>query len=125
MRRGAAIVELAVCLPVLVLIVLASIEAAGLIFARQAMVQTAYEAAVVAIQREATNDLALSAARQVTSGRNFRNVTIRFQPADVSRVPRGTAITVTAEIPSSEARTLSSRLIAADVISANATMIKE
>ncbi len=40
-RRGAAIVELAVCLPVIALIVFASLEGANMLFVRQATVQAA------------------------------------------------------------------------------------
>lgn len=125
LRSGAVLIELAVCLPVLTLIVLASIEAAALTFARQAMVQTAYEAAVVAVRREATNAQAITAAQSVTNGRLLSDVTLRFNPADVSQVRRGELITVTAEIPASAARRLGSRLLNVDNISASATMVKE
>lgn len=125
LRSGAVLVELAVCLPVLTLIVLASIEAAALTFARQAMVQTAYEAAVVAVRREATTAQALAAAQAVTNGRLLAGVTMRFTPTDVSLVPRGSLITVTAEIPAAAARRFGSRLLNVNNISASATMVKE
>ena len=124
-RHGAAVIELAVCLPLIVLIVLASIESASLTFARQAMVQTAYEAAIVAIRRESTNQAALDAARAVTNGRLFDSVRLEFSPPDVSQVPRGQLITVTAEIPGAAARRLGSNLLGVQSISASATMVKE
>lgn len=124
-RQGAVVIELAVCLPLIVLIVLASIESASLTFAKQTMVQTAYEAAVVAVRREATNSDATNAARAVTNGRLIGNVNIRFDPPDVAAVPRGGLITVTAEIPGSAARRLGSNLLGVQSISASATMVKE
>ena len=42
-RRGTAVVELAVCVPVLVLIVLGAMSATTMIFMRTAAVQSAYE----------------------------------------------------------------------------------
>jgi|688.fasta_scaffold304925_2 hypothetical protein len=124
-REGAVVIELAVCLPVIVLIVLASIESASLTFAKQTMVQTAYEAVVVAVRRESTNIDATNAARAVTNGRLIGDVSIRFEPPDVSAVPRGELITVTAEIPGSAARRLGSNLLGVSSISASATMVKE
>jgi hypothetical protein len=107
------------------LIVLASIESASLTFAKQTLVQTAYEAAVVAVRRESTNIDAMNAARAVTNGRLIGDVTIRFEPSDVSAVPRGEPITVTAEIPGSVARRLGSNLLGVGSLSASATMVKE
>ena len=124
-RQGSATVELAVCLPVLLLVVLGSIEAAGLTFTRQAMVQTAYEAASVAIRHDATNQTAVNAANQVARGRNLKGVNIRFDPSDVSRVARGQTITVTASVAASEGRSLKSNLIKTNTITAKAVMIKE
>jgi Flp pilus assembly protein TadG len=124
-RRGAVLIELAVCLPILTLIVLTAIEATAITFARQAMVQTAYEAAVVAVRREATNSDALAAAQAVTNGRMLAQVTIQFTPADVSQVPRGGLVTVTATVPASAARRLGSSFLPVDSVSASATMVKE
>lgn len=124
-RSGAVLIELAVCLPVLTMIVLMAIEATAITFARQAMVQTAYEAAVIAVRREATNADALAAARAVTSGRMLGNATITFQPTDISLVPRGSLITVTASVPAAEARGLGSGLLPVTSVSASATMVKE
>jgi hypothetical protein len=107
------------------MIVLMAIEATALTFARQAMVQTAYEAAVVAVRREATNSDAIAAARAVTNGRMLDDVTLVFQPANISSVPRGALVTVTASVPGASARRLGSRLLSVDTVSASATMVKE
>ena len=48
-REGAAVVEFAVCLPLVILIVLGTIEAGSLLFLKQTLVQAAYEGAKVAI----------------------------------------------------------------------------
>jgi Flp pilus assembly protein TadG len=124
-RQGAVLIELAVSLPLLTLIVLLALEAMGLTFARQAMVQTAYEAAVIAVRREASNADAIAAAQAVTNGRLLSSVTIEFNPADVSSIPRGTPLTVTASVPAAAARRIGSGLLPIETVSASATMVKE
>ena len=117
--------ELAVCLPVMVLLVLGSIEAATLMFTKQAMVQTAYEASMVAIKNNSTNAAAIAAANQVVRSHRLDGLTLDFQPADVSRAPRGTVIRVTATVPAGSHRLINSRIIGVNSVSAQAFMIKE
>jgi len=124
-RRGAAVIELAVCLPVIMLLVMGSIEAASLIFAKQAMVQTAYEAAIVAIKNSATNATSTAAANSVVRSHRLTGLTLAFDPADVSRAARGSVISVTATVPAGSHRLINSRIIGVDFISAQAFMIKE
>lgn len=107
------------------MIALMAIEATAVTFARQAMVQTAYEAAVIAIRREATNLDAIAAARNVTNGRMLDQVSIRFEPSDVSQVPRGGLVTVFASVPASAAKRIESNLLPFGNVSASATMVKE
>ncbi len=124
-RRGAAVVELAVCLPVIMLLVLGAIEGASLLFARQAMVECAYEAAVVAIRDNATNAQALDAADSVIKSRRLTGLALTFEPSDVNTAPRGTPIRVTASVPAGPHRLINSRLAGVTTIRAVAVMIKE
>ena len=98
-RRGVATVEFAVCLPVIVLVVLGSIEAASMLFLRQAMIQSAYEGAKVAILRNADNGDAIAAAEAVIQGRQLDGVTISFDPLDIAAAVPGDTIRVTASAP--------------------------
>lgn len=124
-RRGAAVVELAVCLPVIVLLVLGAIEGASLLFARQAMVECAYEAAIVAIRDNATNAQAIDAADSVIKSRRLSGLALTFDPADVSSIPRGRPVRVTASVPAGSHRLINSRLAGVTTIRAVAVMIKE
>jgi len=54
-RFGAAAVEFAVCLPLIILIVAGSIEGASLLFLRQALIQSSYEGAKVAVKQNSVN----------------------------------------------------------------------
>ena len=92
-RRGAAAVEFAVCLPVVLLVVFGSIQAASMLFLRQATIQAAYEGVKVAIRGEGTDEGAREAAQAVLDGRQLTGVTIDIRPATLIRLspePRST-----------------------------------
>lgn len=94
-RKGAAVVELAVCLPIIVLLVFASIETCNMIFLRQALNASAYEGIRVAVRPDATSQQAINRCQAVLDGRGIQNSSIVFDPQDVSAVPRGQQIEVT------------------------------
>ena len=91
-RRGAALVEFAVCLPVLMILIMGSMEASSAIFVRQALTISAYEGAREAIRTGATASAATTRAQDVLSARRIRSSTIRFTPSDVQSASRGSTI---------------------------------
>ena len=88
-RKGAAAVEFAVVVPVIVFIVLGSIEASSIIFLRQTLVQAAYEGAKVAIKSDASTATAETAIQSVLNGRGLEDVSITFDPANISTANPG------------------------------------
>jgi len=124
-RKAAAVVELAICLPVIVLVVLGTIESANMLFLRQALVQSAYESAKIAVHRDGTNAAARLAAEQVAAGRRIQNLTIQFSPGDVASVPRGRPVTVTVSAPGDENCLLKLPGITNRKDSSSAVMVKE
>ena len=124
-RRGVATVEFAVCLPVVVLIVLGSIEAASMLFLRQAMIQAAYEGAKVAILHDSTNSEARDAINAVVRGRRLNDVAITFSPADISTANAGDTIRVTASVPGDANSFLPFGPFKNKTVAADAVMIKE
>ncbi len=125
LRRGAAVVEFAVCLPVILLIVFGSIEAANLLFLRQALIQSSYEAAKVAVKNTGTNSVATTAAQQVAAGRRIANLTITFQPADVSSAAKGDFVRVTIAAPGNANSVIPFGPFKDRIVSAQAVMVKE
>jgi hypothetical protein len=123
-RRGSALVELAICLPVMLLIIYGAMEAAGMIFLRQALVQSAYEAAKVAAK---TGDsfAATEAALDVADGRGVDQLTIDFSPSDVESAPRGQVIVVTLEAPGDQSSPFPLGLFRGLTVGARAVMVKE
>jgi len=93
-RRGAALVEFAVCMPVIMILILGSMEATSAIFVRQALTTSAYEGIREAIRIGATTVNATKRAQDVLTARQIRGSTIRFTPADVQSAPRGSSVVV-------------------------------
>ncbi len=124
-RKGAAVAEFAVCLPVIFLIAFGSIEAASMLFLRQAMIQSSYEGVKVAARNSGTNAAATAAATAVTEGRNLNGVSIVFTPSDVSSVPVGEIIRVTVSAPGDSNSIIPFGLFKNRTVSANAAMVKE
>ncbi len=124
-RRAAATVEFAVCLPVVILIVFGSIEAASMLFLRQATIQASYEAAKVAILLEGDNATATDAAIAVTNGRKLNGVVVTFEPSDVSAAAPGDIIRVTTSVPGDFNSLLPFGPFRNRTVAATANMIKE
>ena len=80
-RRGAAATELAVCLPVLTLVVFGSIQACNLIYLKHGVVTAAYEGTLELAKRNATSASIVARAEQVLSARGITASQIRVLPA--------------------------------------------
>ena len=95
-RGGVAAVEAAITLPLLVVLVLGSIEAANAIFLKQSMTIAAYEAAKIAAGPQGTMELAELRCREVLASRDVPDFNLSFVPADLNAgTSRGTQVTVT------------------------------
>ena len=124
-RRGAAVVEFAVCLPVILLIVLGSIEAASMLFLRQALIQSAYEGAKVAIRDNGSNADATTAIENVAAGRRLNDVEVEFSPKNVSKAKQGEFISVTISAPGDSNSFIPFGPFKNRMVSARAVMVKE
>ncbi len=93
-RQGAAIVEFAVCLPVIMILILGSMEATSAIFVRQALTTSAYEGIREAIRIGSTTSNATSRAQAVLTARQIRNSSIQFTPSDLQTAARGSNVVV-------------------------------
>lgn len=124
-RRGAAVVEFAVCLPLILLIMLGSIEAANMLFLRQALVQASYEGAKAAVNPESENASVVEIATLVAEGRRIEGFTIETVPADVSSAPQGTLVRVQTSAPVNSNSFISGTVFRNLTIDAEAVMVKE
>lgn len=123
-RRGAAIVELAICLPVVLLIALGSIQGASLLFLRQALVQASYEGAKVAI-RSGDDAAARQAVANVAAGRRIEGLVITTNPANIADANQGDTITVTVTAPGDANSLIPFGVFQGQQVSAQAVMVRE
>jgi hypothetical protein len=95
-RRAAAVTELAVCLPVLTLVVFGSIQACNLIYLKHGCITAAYEATLELAKPSTSNSSIISRAQQVLTARGIRSSQIRLLPAgtEASTASRGAVFTV-------------------------------
>ncbi len=123
-RKGAALIEFAICLPFITLIVLSSMECTNYIFMRQALVQSAYEGARVAINPQSNESTATNRVKEVLDGRNIKNSSISFSPR-LRNAERGDLIEVTVSAPSNGNLLFGLPGFSNRNVSVNATMVRE
>jgi len=124
-RRGAAVVEFAVCLPIIMLLILGSIEATSAIFLRQALTTSAYEGIREAIRTSSTTSEATARAQAVLNARQIRSSSIRFTPADVQAAARGNQVVIEISAPFSANSPFMGRVIADRMNTVRTVMVKE
>ena len=98
-RRGVAVVEFAVCLPLLVALTLGAVETANSIFLKQMLTQIAYEGARVATSNGGTQAEAEVRCQEIIAARGIHDVVVSFSPSVTTATPAGTWVTVTATAP--------------------------
>lgn len=123
-RSGSATVELAICLPVILLVVAGAIEGANFAFLRQTLAQSAYEGIKVAVRRNSNSSDGLAAARTIVQQRNVQGVTFQFQP-DPAAVSPGAPVTLIVTAPGDSNSQFPVGPFSGRTISVRATMAKE
>lgn len=124
-RSGAATVEFAVILPVLVVIMMGTIETCTMIFLRQSLQIAAYEGARVAIVPNSEADDVRNAATRLLDLRRVKDASIEVFPADIENAPYGSFIRVEITSPCSSNSFLPLRFYGARTIKGTVEMMKE
>ena len=123
-RKGAAVVEFAVCLPVIIILVLGAIECTTMIFVNQALNVVAYEGIRVAAKRDAETAEVLQRCNEVIAERNLQNAQVTLNPANIDDLERGTQITINVTAPSQQNSALALKFFSGDIV-AEAVMFKD
>jgi len=124
-RRGLATVELALCLPFMLLIVFGSIEACTMIFVQEALQTATYEGARAAIKSTGTTTGAIQIAGAMLTNQNVAGGSVTCSPANVSTVSSGSPITVTATAPCNSNLYCFGWFFKGRTLTASTTMVKE
>ena len=124
-RRGAALVEFCVCLPVVVLIVFGTIEACQMIYLKQSVTIAAYEGARTAIVPDVELGSVEVVVQQILDDRGIQNSTITVSPADIIFTPAGEYISVEVTAPVNDNAPFSSFITNNSIVSGRVEMMKE
>ncbi len=124
-RGGVAAVEFAVCLPAIVLLVMASIESCSMIFLDQTLYVSGYEGVRAAIQQDATNADVLQRCNDILDARYVNGSSIEIEPADVADVASGQTITITVTAPCDSNAIMPSWFFGGKTLQTSSTMVKE
>ena len=98
-RRAVAAVELAICLPFMVIFTFASIEMCSAIYLRQTLTIAAYEGARVACHPQGMTADAQAAAQRILTERRINGGAVATTPSNIDGVLKGTVIQVNVTAP--------------------------
>jgi Flp pilus assembly protein TadG len=99
-RSGAAAVEFAICLPLMLLITFGAVEAANGIYLKQILTQAAYETARIISNSGGTESAGMAQGQQILDARQIQDGSIEVEPAIAADTEPGTEIVVTVSAPS-------------------------
>jgi Flp pilus assembly protein TadG len=123
-RRGIAATELAVCMPVIVLVVLATMETCAMMFLQQSLSVAAYEGARVALAGAPSSEVTAQCQR-ILDDREIRGANVTLTPSNVSGATAGTWITVETRAPFDQNSLAGGWLFGARKLTATVQMMKE
>ncbi len=124
-RRGVAATEFAVCLPVIVLLILGTLECCTMIFLKQSLTIAAYEGVRTALEDGAVTTDVRRTSQQILTQRRVQGGTTAVNPNNIPAVPTGQYITVTVTAPADRNSVIPGSFFRGRVLSGSATMMKE
>lgn len=98
-RTGAAVVELAVVLPLFVLLVFGTIEFGRMVMVQQVLTNAAREGARSAVLNGATTSDVTTAVTSYLTASAVSGASVTVSPDPPSRAPYGARVTVTVSVP--------------------------
>ncbi|MGD9632567.1 MAG: TadE/TadG family type IV pilus assembly protein [Pirellulales bacterium] len=120
-----AAVEFAVCLPIIVLIVLSTIEACSMIFLKQTLAIAAYEGARTAIIPGATKSQVETACNQILADRGVSGATVTVTPTKFDTLPPGDFVDVTVSAPCNSNSIVRNKFYKGRTLTSTASMMIE
>jgi Flp pilus assembly protein TadG len=124
-HRGIAAAEFAVCLPLIMVLLLGTLEVSTTIFLKQTLSIAAYEGARTAITSNATASDVEEACNRILIQRNVAGSVIAVSPSPLASQAVQSWITVTVSAPASSNSVIQELFYSSHIVSAHATMMKE
>lgn len=124
-RRGAATVEAAVCLPILVVLTLGVVEACDAIFTKQGLLVCAFEGARVAVVAGSKPENVEAQIMKIANERSLRSVSFDIVPANFSNLPPGAEVTVNVRAPAKDNCFFGMGFFASKTLQASSTFTKD
>jgi len=124
-RRAVAIVEFACVLPVLLVILLGTLESTSMIYRQQTLSIAAYEGCRVALIPKITRGQVDAAINQIMTDRRIRNAQITIFPNDFVNAPAQSIIEVRVTAPAAGNSIIAPRFFANRTLTGSCFMMKE
>jgi Flp pilus assembly protein TadG len=124
-RSGVAAAELAVCLPIIVLLVVATIEACSMVFLKQSLTIAAYEGVRTAIMPNATEAQVKAACNQILADRRIDGGVVIIKPTNIAALNPGDYVDVTVTAPCGSNTVVPNTFYRGRTLSASASMMIE
>lgn len=103
-RKGTAVVETALCIPVIIILMLGTVEVSSRFYLKESLTIAAYEGARTGAKRRATKDDVINRVEDILAARNVSlgaSGSITVTPNDLSSLRTLDPFTVTVTAPSS------------------------
>lgn len=124
-RRGAAVVELAVCLPILLLVILCGMDAVQVIRTKQAAIEAVHETARIVAINAVDEQGARNTADKLLRAKGLRNASVEFSPPPSLSMSRGTPMSIRLSVPVEDNCTPMLKLFANQTVEARTTVVRE
>jgi Flp pilus assembly protein TadG len=124
-RLGVAATELAVCLPVIVLLVVATVEACSMVFVKQSLTVTAYEGVRTALVKGSTATDVENTCNQILLDRRIDGATVTITPRNIPSLSPGDYVDVTITAPCDQNTIVPNGFYRGRNLSATASMMIE
>ncbi len=124
-RPGAAVVELAVCLPILFVFVVGTIEASHTIYRKQSLAIAAYEGARVALIAGSNAENVRAQCEKMLAARRIKDAIVQVAPENFETLPVGTFVAVEISAPRKSNGLLPETYFGEDYLQARVEMMRE
>lgn len=124
-RRGTALIEFAICMPVFFAITMGTIETCRMIYLRQSLMIAAYECARLGIVPEVTSDSVQDQCDVILLGRGIKKYELECSPQDPSTLQYGEIFKTTISTPAEENALVGGWFYRGKVISASVSIMAE